>query len=409
MYQGYLHKRNVPISPPSMSRIFCVLWGTMLFDYDSEEESKSSISPKVVSEILGISEWDGQGRANQYPNGFLLVTHTGGTYYLSASSAADRDEWILHVKRALECHFANSEIIPFKPSKIINIRPQPHQNSLCPRTGVALSATASSSGPICRSCGRSFSSFEYVSFSATLLQVGSEAAEKVCQDCCNIQVAILWLKSLNYTHAMTLHDLTPAVNRDIGRFKASFKLNRRPAGSRLDMAAMLLEQGNVNPDEFEELRRVDHDYKRETMMEEAEKLKLALDALGEDMQTIISLLLNPAATDRGRRMSYFQVIVKILEIADREPELLDFYFPQLLQAHLIEVANRTASSMMKVDLLQQALLVLAQKYPQVHPLSALYLYLIIILAQQITDYHLALVASLAVGSQAGVVIDVSFH
>jgi hypothetical protein len=81
-HQGWLHKRNVPISPPSMSRIYCVLWGTLLLDYDSEEESRTSVSPKVVSEILGISEWDGQGRANQYPNGFLLVTHTGGTYYL---------------------------------------------------------------------------------------------------------------------------------------------------------------------------------------------------------------------------------------------------------------------------------------------------------------------------------------
>ena len=361
MHAGYLHKRNVPISPPSMSRIYCVLWGTLLLDYDTEEESKSSGTPKVASEILGISEWDGQGRANQYPNGFLLVTHTGGTYYLSASSPAEREEWLLHVKRALECHFANSTIIPFKPSKIINSRPQPLQNALCPRTRAAL---LTNSPFLCKCCGRSFSSSEHVNFSAPLLQVGSELSEKVCIDCCHIQVVIMWIKTLNYTHAMTLHDLTPEVNKDIGRFKASFKLHRRPAGSRLDMAACLLEQGAINSHEFEELRRVDQDYRRETMMEEAERLKLALDAIGEDMQTIISLLLNPSATDRGYRMSYFQVIIKILEIADREPALIDFYFPQLLQVHLIEAANHTPTSLMKVDLLQQALLVLSQKYPQ---------------------------------------------
>lgn len=361
-HSGVLYKRNVPISPPSMSKVFSVLWGTLLLDYDTEEESKkSSASPKVASEILGISEWDGQGRANQYPNGFLLVTHTGGTYYLSAPSAAEREEWILHVKRALECHFANSSIIPFKPSKIIHSRPPPQQNAVCPRTSAALPPAT---GTLCRCCGRGFSSAEHVAISAPLLQVGSEVCEKVCVDCSNMQIVIIWLKSLNYTHAMTLHDLTPEVNKDIGRFKASFKLQRQPAGSRLDMAAVLLEQKSINADEFEELRRVDQDYRRETMMEEAERLKLALDAIGQDMQTIISLLLNPAATDRGHRMSYFQVVVKILEIADREPALIDFYFPQLLQAHLIEAANHTPNSLMKVDLLQQALLVLSQKYPQ---------------------------------------------
>ena len=33
-------------------------------------------------------------------------------------------------------------------------------------------------------------------------------------------------------------------------------------------------------DEFEELRKVDYEYRRETIMDESEKLKLALDFLG---------------------------------------------------------------------------------------------------------------------------------
>ena len=61
-------------------------------------------------------------------------------------------------------------------------------------------------------------------------------------------------------------------------------------------------------------------------MEEAGKLKAALDALGSDMQTILSLLLNPAATEKGGMLSYHYVILKILEIADDEggAELVDF-------------------------------------------------------------------------------------
>lgn len=134
------------------------------------------------------------------------------------------------------------------------------------------------------------------------------------------------------------------------------------------------------------------------------------------MMTLISLLLNPTATARGGRLAYFQLIVKILEIADQEPELIDFYLPQLLQAHLVEaglgggggftgvsiggggvggdgnvnsdgpantaivvdstiiktanpVSSNTGativpcSSLTKVDLLQQAMLVLAQRHP----------------------------------------------
>ena len=50
------------------------------------------------------------------------------------------------------------------------------------------------------------------------------------------------------------------------------------------------------------------------------------------MQTIISLLLNPSSTEKGGRHSYFMVLLRIMDIADKEPELLDFYWPQVLFA-----------------------------------------------------------------------------
>jgi hypothetical protein len=191
----------------------------------------------MTSEVLGISEWDGQGRGNQYPNGFLVVTHTGTTYYLSAPTKSDRDEWILQVKYALECHFANPDILPFKPSKIIQNRPQPLPKTVCAKTKVPLTSSA----VYCRSCGRGYASSDMVSEQVSLIQLGAEEKEKVCLDCRNVQTLVLWLKTMTYMHAMTLHELTPEMIRDVGRYKASFRLRRR-LSQRLDAAATMLEQ-----------------------------------------------------------------------------------------------------------------------------------------------------------------------
>lgn len=233
-----------------------MLWGTLLFDYENEEDAKSSLSPKLVVEILGVSEWDGKGRANNYPGGFLLVTHTGGTYYVSVSVPEERDEWILQMRRALECVFANPEVAPFKPSKIIQNRPQVITNMLCPVTHQPVSG-----GTACRSCGRCFSSSDYVAEAVTMLQLGSEEIERVCLDCSRSQMCILWLKSMNYVHTLDLHEATPAVLRDVHKFKGSFRVRRR-LSQRLDMAAELYDGGNLTAEEFEELRSVDHAYRR---------------------------------------------------------------------------------------------------------------------------------------------------
>ena len=72
LFQINQHNKTEP------QRVFSVLWGTLLLDFDSEEDSRTSLCPKQTSEVLGISEWDGQGRGNSsYPHGLLLVTHTG--------------------------------------------------------------------------------------------------------------------------------------------------------------------------------------------------------------------------------------------------------------------------------------------------------------------------------------------
>jgi hypothetical protein len=228
-------------------------------DFDNEDDAKSNISPKLVCEVLGISEWDGVGRANQYSHGFIVVTHTGETYYLNALSNQDREEWILHVKRALECNFGNSGIVPFKPSKLIHNRPNLQGNTNCPVTKQTISNL---NAHYCKGCGRGFSSLDHIHEQSTMLQLGIETSEKgICFDCKNAQVCIYWLKMLNYSHVMTMHEFTSSAVTEIHRHKCSFKLRRR-LSQRLDMAAMLLEKEDITPDEFEELRRVDYEYRR---------------------------------------------------------------------------------------------------------------------------------------------------
>lgn len=340
-------------------RVFSVLCGTLLMDYETEEESKLSMSPRLCVEVLGVSEWDGRGRANNYMYGFLIVTHTGATYYVSVPTLQERDEWVLQLKRSLECVFANPEVVPFKPSKILSTRPNLSNNTICPASKNIVNRT---SAVHCRCCGLGYYAAEYVLETSTVLQISAEEAEKVCLNCRNAQAVILWFKTLNYVHTMTLHEGTKAVLQDVRKYKSSFKLRRR-LSARLELAADLLEEGKLSGEEFEELRVVDHSYRRELLYEESIKLKGAVDAFGDDMQTIIDVILNSSLIDKGGRWSQQSIILKVLDVADRAPDIVDFYMPQLLQAHLIMSETRTVEGFVKLDLFQQALLVIAQKYP----------------------------------------------
>ena len=60
-------------------------------------------------------------------------------------------------------------------------------------------------------------------------------------------------------------------------------------------------------------------------------------------------------------MSYYQIILKVLEIADKSPDLIDFYWPQILHIHTLESANRTPSSLMKLGAYVHLLLALIRE------------------------------------------------
>lgn len=146
-------------------------------------------------------------------------------------------------------------------------------------------------------------------------------------------MCIIWFKCLNYVHALSVHESCDNVLKDVNKFKASFKLRKR-SSSQLEIAGKFLSEGTITNEEFEIARQLDHDYRRNRIFEEAGKLKHAIEALGDDMQTAISLLMNPSATESGGIASYFQVIRRILHIADHQPVVVDFYLPQLMQVRI---------------------------------------------------------------------------
>ena len=52
MFAGFVHRRGSPLGPPPMARKYCVLWGSQLWEYSSEEEAASSLRPESCVEIL---------------------------------------------------------------------------------------------------------------------------------------------------------------------------------------------------------------------------------------------------------------------------------------------------------------------------------------------------------------------
>eukprot|EP01042_Synura_sphagnicola_P003093 gene3093-3803_t len=129
------------------------------------------------------------------------------------------------------------------------------------------------------------------------------------------------------------------------------------------MAAKMLDDKMISSQEFEELRKVDEVFNRDWTLEESERLRDALDMLENDLHTILEMLTNPKSTETGGIRSYYELIRKVLELADEDADLIDFYWPQLLHIHLRTAKHMTGDTLAKVDLLQQCILVVSLKYP----------------------------------------------
>ena len=52
----------------SLQKLYCVLWGTLLLDYENEEDAKTTLSPKSSMELIGVSDWNATSQTPNYCN-----------------------------------------------------------------------------------------------------------------------------------------------------------------------------------------------------------------------------------------------------------------------------------------------------------------------------------------------------
>eukprot|EP00624_Nannochloropsis_granulata_P001637 evm.model.NODE_18033_length_94466_cov_20.978998.25 len=107
--QGYLWKRQVSVSgggsPPAVQRVYCVLAGTTLWDYDSEEEAALGQRPRSEVNVIGVSPWDGRARYQSYAFGLLFLSAQGTTYHAVAQSKEDLEYWLSAIRLGLQVRF----------------------------------------------------------------------------------------------------------------------------------------------------------------------------------------------------------------------------------------------------------------------------------------------------------------
>ncbi|RHY97017.1 hypothetical protein DYB37_004199 [Aphanomyces astaci] len=98
--KGLMWKRGYTF--PTMKRVFCVLEGSMLSVYGSENEFDRGHTPQKVVEITQVQLWDGRSTFKHYDHGFILVALGGKSYQCSVDSSLLQKEWIHAIQSSLE-------------------------------------------------------------------------------------------------------------------------------------------------------------------------------------------------------------------------------------------------------------------------------------------------------------------
>ncbi|DBA01933.1 TPA: hypothetical protein N0F65_006666 [Lagenidium giganteum] len=99
--EGYLWKRGHKM-PLNMHRRYCVLKGTMLAYYTTEEECLRKMTPRKVLEVVDVREWDGYTSLRHYKNGLEVDCLGGKRYQFHGDSSEDREHWLEALRHALD-------------------------------------------------------------------------------------------------------------------------------------------------------------------------------------------------------------------------------------------------------------------------------------------------------------------
>ncbi|CAM9289491.1 unnamed protein product [Ectocarpus sp. 4 AP-2014] len=359
----------------SMEKRFCVLVGTLVLDFESEDDFSSGVPPKAEGEVIGVSAWKGKSlQRGAYPEGFVYVTRLGHTNYCAVQSKRHHDEWMLWMRTALDMALGTDGVGPAPAAGGVAISrealhrgmlepPRPAESEVCMKSGVAFGMTQSRH--YCSSCGRVFV-LEHCNQRVPLPHHGFEQAVRVCDDCLEAQQHLTHLRYICCTLDAHLHDQRRA-NRGL-RASVVRRLGRQPEGggsqapgtlsSSLQVGLDLLEQGELSEEEFSGLVKAEEGFQKDEAYNRVHAGCLAASArLGDSTLAVVGLLHRGAAAAPWRE--FRAVVLHLRMLAEKDLDSIDFFWPQVLHAFYLLVPTTTAEGVFKAELLEDFILTMA--------------------------------------------------
>jgi hypothetical protein len=341
-YEPNFHSHS---SSNPYTRIYCILWGTMLLDYSSYDEMMSNLTPRYASEIIGVSKLD-----ESHLHGFIIVTLSGITHRFLTKTSEEAQEWMINIRVGLECVFGNKEISEYRPSKITYDYPPCQHNTICPLTSqlihsssqhslsgnssstfshVTATATgagggggavsSSSNGTICKSCGYLFLNTNQF-YSCPILHFNkTDEPLLLCTYCYHAQLLLYTLKQMNYVNLHSLHEHSVEVLfNSNGIYQATSTLrqwtypslakfseinkNDNSSGTGHSRGNGSSGSGNgssvrtmmtMTSEDYSSLQQTEMKCQYEIFQSEYQQMRIALQTLGKNIQYIIDFLRNP--------------------------------------------------------------------------------------------------------------------
>ncbi|CAN0281319.1 unnamed protein product, partial [Ectocarpus sp. 12 AP-2014] len=359
----------------SMEKRFCVLVGTLVLDFESEDDFASGAPPKAEGEVIGVSAWKGKSlQRGAHPEGFVYVTRLGHTNYCAVPSKRHHDEWMLWMRTALDMALGTDGVGPAPAAGGVAISrealhrgvlepPRPAESEVCMKSGVAFGMTQSRH--YCFSCGRVFV-LEHCNQRVPLPHHGFEQAVRVCDDCLEAQQHLTHLRYICCTLDAHLHDQRRA-NRGV-RASVVRRLGRQPEGggsqapgtlsSSLKVGLDLLEQGELSEEEFSGLVKAEEGFQKDEAYNRVHAGCLAASArLGDSTLAVVGLLHRGAAAAPWKE--FRAVVLHLRMLAEKDLDSIDFFWPQVLHAFYLLVPTVTAEGVFKAELLEDFILAMA--------------------------------------------------
>lgn len=338
--QGYLWKR-AGTSAPTMQRVFCVLAGSTLWDFDTEEEAALGLRPRCEIDLIGVSPWDGKARYQNYAFGFLFVSSLGTQYYAVAQSKEDLESWLSAMRVGLQAKLSSA------PEPAADFKPPVRKDAdFCGVSGQPLNR--SNPKVFCTSCGAAFGQ-EYCSEDVPLLHFKQQTGMRVCRNCFLAQYFLNHLKLLNATLRTHLHELEQEGKPVTDKNSAKIRAFRNHSKEAL-LAWQLYDANQIDGQEFSELLLADARLKDERINTLLGDFQKEITQVGDDAVTLLRYLFD--FRDEGQPLKYAKILQRLLDVAEGNLPAVDFILPQLLQIFVL-MSDRGLNQVLQLEALEE--------------------------------------------------------